>query len=119
MFQVYVKNAREAMKLYETAFGATGQIYQTFDNGTIGHAEIRVFGQTISLMETNADEVIVGNTMQFMLDMGDGYENFVQKAHDVLMVDAIRYDGPVGECEYSKNIFSLVDKFGVSWMIFT
>ena len=117
MFHMYVKNAHEAMTLYETAFGTTGQIFHTFDNGNIGHAEINVFGQTISLMETDADEVVVGNNMQFILDMGAGYENFVQNAHDVLMVDAIKYDGPVGECEYSTHMFSLVDKFGVNWLI--
>jgi len=117
MMQVYVKNAHEAMKLYETAFGTTGQIYGTSDSGEIEHAEINVFGQTISLMENDADEVVVGNNMQFILDMGAGYENFVQKAHDILMVDAIKYNVPLGECEYSKHMFSLVDKFGVNWLI--
>ena len=117
MFQVYVKNAHEAMKLYETAFGTTGQIFQTLDNGTIGHAEINVFGQTISLMEIDVDEVVVGNNMQFILDMGAGYEKFVQNAHDVLMVDAIKYNGPVGECEFATHIFTLIDKFGVNWLI--
>ena len=117
MLQVYVKNAHEAMKLYETAFGATGQIYATFDGGTIEHAEINVFGQTISLMEIDTDEVVVGNNMQFIFDMGAEHENFVQKAHDVLMVDAIKYNAPLGKCEYATLMFSLVDKFGVNWLI--
>ena len=119
MFHVYVKNAHEAMKLYETAFCTTGQIIHLLDNGNIGHAEIKVFDQTISLMETDADEVVVGNNMQFILHMGDEHEKFVQDAHDVLMVDAIKYDGPVGECSFSTHIFSLVDKYGVNWLIFT
>ena len=117
MLQVYVKNAHEAMKLYETAFGTTGQIFGLRDNGDIEHAEINVCGQTISLMEIDTDEVVVGNNMQFILDMGAGYENFVQNAHNMLMVDAIKYNVPLGECEYSKLMFSLVDKFGVNWLV--
>ena len=116
MMQVYVKNSHEAMKLYEAAFGTTGQIYGTLENGGIEHAEIDVFGQTVSLMENDA-EVVVGNNMQFILNLGAGCEKIVQNAHDVLMVDAIKYNGPVAECEYSKCIFSLTDKFGVNWMI--
>ncbi|MCL2446734.1 MAG: VOC family protein [Oscillospiraceae bacterium] len=116
MMQVYVKNSHEAMKLYETAFGTTGQIYGTFENGGIEHAEINVCGQTISLME-NADEVAVGNNMQFIFDMGKGREDFVQNAYDVLMLDAIKCNVPLGKCEYAALMFSLVDKFGVNWMI--
>jgi len=118
MMHLYIKNAYEAFKLYEAAFGTKGQIYGTDENGNMTHAEINVRGQVISLSETESDEVVVGNTMQFIFDMGAGYEDFIQNAHDVLMVDAIKYDGPVGECEFSTHLFSLIDEFGVSWMIF-
>ena len=117
MMQVYVKNAHDAMKLYETAFGTTGQIYGTLKNGGIEHAEINVFGQTISLMEIDVDEVIVGNNMQFIFDMSGSDEAFVWNAHDVLMVDAIKCNVPLGKCEYATLMFSLVDKFGVNWLI--
>jgi len=116
MLQLNLTNCDAAIELYVKAFGATIEaIQRAADSDMIMHAEITAFGQCISFSESvNAT---AGNTMQFCFHFGEGNENKVTKAYEVLK-DGATIDMPLGECDWSPCIFSLVDKFGVYWCLF-
>lgn len=117
MFQLYLKGCDEAIELYRKAFDATvDAIHRIPENNTIAHAEIRAFEQCISFMERDSDSV-AGNTMQFCFHFGDGNEEAVKKAYEVLK-DGAQIELPLGSCDWSPCIFSLIDKFGVNWLLF-
>ena len=118
MLQLYLKNCDAAIALYVKAFGATvDAIHRNPQTNLIAHAEITVFGQCVSFMECES-EVVVGNTMQFCFHFGEGgHEATIQKAYDVLK-DGAKIEMPLGACEWSPCIFSLVDRFGVNWLLF-
>jgi PhnB protein len=117
MFQLYLQGCDEAIELYIKAFGATvGAIHRDSASNKIMHAEIRAFGQCIAFMERDT-ESIAGNTMQFCFHFGNGNEEIVKKAYEVLK-DGARIELPIGSCEWSPCIFGLIDKFGVNWLLF-
>ena len=117
MLQLYLKDCDEAIELYKKAFDATvDAIYREPESNLIAHAEIKIFGQCVSFME-KSPEIIIGNTMQFCFHFGEGNEEIVKKAYDVLK-DGAKIDMPLGSCEWSPCIFSLIDKFGVNWLLF-
>jgi len=91
-------------------------IHRIPENNAIAHAEISAFGQCISFMERDSDSV-AGNTMQFCFHFGDGNEEAVKKAYGVLK-DGAQIELPLGSCDWSPCIFSLIDKFGVNWLLF-
>ena len=114
-FQLYLKGCDEAIELYKKAFNATvDAIHRDSESNAIMHAEIQVFGQCIAFMERNT-ESIIGNTMQ--LSFGDGNEEIISKAYEVLK-DGAKIELPLGSCEWTPCIFSLIDKFGVNWLIY-
>ncbi|MDD5189620.1 MAG: hypothetical protein PHE50_01105 [Dehalococcoidales bacterium] len=82
------------------------------------HAELNVYGQILAVSEApENEERITGTTMQFCLHFGEGKEELVRKAYDVLKDNAkILY--PLGPCPFSKLMVGLIDKYGVSWCIF-
>ena len=117
MFQLYLKGCDEAIELYKKAFDATvDAIHRIPENNSIAHAEIRAFGQCISFMERDSESV-TGNTMKFCFHFGDGNEETVKKAYEVLK-DGAQIELPLGSCDWSPCIFSLIDKFGVNWLLF-
>jgi PhnB protein len=117
MFQLYLKGCDEAIELYKEAFGvAVEAIHRDPESNAIMHAEIKAFGQYITFMEKDSESV-AGNTMQFCFQFGDGYEETVKRAYEVLK-DGARIELPIGSCEWSPCIFSLIDKFGVNWLLF-
>ncbi len=117
MLQLYLKGCDEAIEFYKKAFGATvDAIHRDSESKLIAHAEIKVFGQCVSFMERNS-KTVIGNTMQFCFHFGEGNEEIVRKAYDVLK-DGAKIDMPLGSCEWSSCIFGLVDKFGVNWLLF-
>ena len=68
-------------------------------------------------MERNS-ETVVGNTMQFCFHFGEGNEEMVKKAYEVLK-DGAQIDTPCGASfDWSPCGFSLIDKFGVNWIFF-
>lgn len=116
MMQVYVKGSFEAVELYKKAFNATVSNEHKDESGNYMHAEINAYDQVIAISEAN-DKIILGNTMQFCFHFGEGNEETVKNAYNVLKEDAnITY--PLGPCFYSPCMFGLVDKFGVSWCLF-
>ena len=114
-FQLYLKGCDNAIELYKKAFDATvDAIYRDSEGITIAHAEIRVFGQCIAFMERDSEN-ITGNTMQ--LSFAGCNEEIITKAYEGLK-DGAKIEIPLGSCEWSPCIFSLIDKFGVNWLFY-
>ncbi len=116
LMQVYVKGSVEAVNMYQKAFNAQILGLYPDDNGGYMHSELDAFGQIIAVSE-QTETVTIGNTMQFCFQLGDGGEAHVKKAYEVLKDGAVVHI-PIGPCDYSPCMFSLVDKFGVSWCLF-
>ena len=116
LMQVWVKGSMEAVELYRKAFNA--QILCAYPDGHGGyaHSELNAHGQIIAVSELT-DHVAAGNTMQFCFHFGDGGEEHVRNAYEYLKNGA-KIDVPIGPCDYSPCMFSLVDKFGVFWCLF-
>ena len=116
LMQVYVKGSVEAVKLYKEAFNAEILGVYLDDNGGYMHSELDVYDQILAVSELN-DELETGNTMQFCFHFGEDGEQHVRQAYDMLKEGAI-IKNPIGPCDYSLCMFSLIDKFGVYWCIF-
>jgi len=118
MMQVYVKNSNEALEFYKKAFDAEVLGVYPNSDGTLAHSELDVYGQVLAVTELDNDSTVTGNTMQFCLHFGEGKEDVVKKIYDVLKEEAQKFDCPLGPCEWSPLMASLIDKFGVRWCIF-
>jgi PhnB protein len=122
MMQIYVKNSNQAITLYQKAFNSEIKCNHKNDDGTVGHAELNIYGQILAICEARDAETVTGNIMQFCLHFGEGKEEFVKKAYDVLKEDCMKLTAPItspGECPWSSCLFGLIDKFGVNWCIYT
>lgn len=117
MMQVYVKGSVQAAKLYEEAFGATLLCEYKNAEGVYEHAELDIFGQIFAISELMEEKSITGNTMQFCLHLGEGGEEHVIRAFEVLKQDATIII-PLGPCPFSSCMTCIIDKFGVNWCIF-
>ena len=115
--QVYVKGSVAAVEFYQKAFGA--ELTKEFknDDGSYIHAELDVFGQVFALSETQEEEQVSGNTMQFGLHFGQGNVQNIHKAYEVLKEGA-KITHPLGPGSYSSCMFNLIDKFGVNWCLY-
>jgi len=117
LMQIYVKGSVEAVELYQKAFNAKlGTSYKNSDDSYM-HAELDVYGQILAISEHN--DRTVGNQMQFCLHFNGDEKGKVTKAYDVLKNEAQKIDAPLGACDFSPYMASLVDKFGIYWCIFT
>lgn len=116
MMQVYVKGSVEAVKLYQRAFNAEILCLYPDENGGYMHSELNAYGQILAVSELK-ESLVVGNTMQFCFHFGEGGEEQVKQAYEVLKEGATDCS-PIGPCDYSPCQFTLVDKFGVYWCIF-
>lgn len=117
MMQMYIKGSVEAVKLYQKAFEAQLISEHKNEDGSYLHAELDAFGQVLAISEA-ADGNVSGNTMQFCFHFEESETEKVRYAYEVLK-DRAEILHPLGECFYSKCMFGLVDKFGVSWCLFT
>ena len=133
MFQVYVNGSGKAFEFYKKAFDAE-VVYQppnddnvSIDDLKYDHSELSVYGQILAVSEArmldypdyeNATPLIHGNNVQLCLNFGREEADKVKKAFEVLNEDAIK-PGTLGSADYSPCLFSLIDKFGVSWCLFT
>ncbi len=116
MMQMYVKGSPRAIELYQKAFDATLSNEHKDENGNYIHAELNAFGQILAISEAG-EERISGNTMQFCFHLGEGKEEVIKNAYDILKDDAaIMY--PLGPCFFSPYMFGLIDKFGINWCLF-
>lgn len=123
MMQAYVRRSDEAVALYQKAFDA--EIISSYPNedGTFFHCELTIEGQILAVSERNREdtildgEMVTGNIMQFCLHYGEGNEDKVRKAYEVLKTDA-KILVPLGPCEYSVLMTDFIDKYGVRWCLF-
>ena len=116
MMQVYIKESDKALEFYKNAFDAEVKCDSRNIDGMVAHAELDVYGQILAICET--DENDVNNTMQFCLHFGAGEEAIVRKIYDVIKDGAKIVNYPLGPCEWSSLMVSLIDKYGINWCIF-
>jgi len=117
MMQAYVNESDKAVELYQKAFDAKLVASYTNSDGTYMHAELNVYGQILAISESLKEERITGNTMQFCLHFGNGKEELVHKAYDVLK-DNAKIIYPLSACTYSTLMVDLIDKYGIRWCLF-
>jgi PhnB protein len=119
MMQVYVKGSRDAVELYLKAFNATLGFNVKSSEDTFYHAELDICGHTLAVAEANdsVDKRITGNTMQFCLHYGEGNEDRVKQAYDILK-EGSEVLFPLGPCDFSPLCADFIDKFGVRWCLF-
>lgn len=115
--QIYTKGSTAAVELYQKAFDAVLGYNVKSPDGTFYHAELDVYGQITAVAESTDNNRITGNTMQFCLHFGEGEENTVKKAYEVLK-DGAEILVPIGPCEFSPCMADLIDRFGVRWCLF-
>ncbi len=122
LMQAYVTGSDKAIAFYQKAFNAPVVASYPNSDGTFMHAELNINGQIVALAERNSEfaikgEASAGNTMQFCLQYGDGNEDMVRKAYDVLKEDA-EILMPLAPCSYSSLMADLIDRYGIRWCIF-
>lgn len=116
MMQVFVKGSVEDVELYKKAFSAELLCAYPNEDGGYMHSELDAYGQILAVSELT-ENVVAGNTMMFCFHLGQGHEDQVKQAYDVLKEEAAIFH-PLGSCDYSPCQFTLIDKFGVCWGIF-
>jgi len=117
MMQAYIKGSSEAVELYQSAFDAKLVSEYKNDDGSYLHAELNIYGQIFAISESEENEIIAGNTMQFCLHFGEAEKEKVEKAFDVLKEGA-QILFPIGPSFYSSCMADFIDKFGVRWCLF-
>ena len=121
MMQVYVRGCVDAVELYKKAFNAKlGYHVKSVDN-TYYHAELEVFGNVLAVAEADdtedTEDIKTGNTMQFCFHYGEGNEELVRQAYEILNEGSMILM-PLGPCDFSPLFVDLIDKFGVRWCLF-
>lgn len=123
MMQAYVTRSDKAVALYQEAFDAALISSYPNSDGTFYHAELDIQGEILAVAERNSEyaikneEAITGNVMQFCLHYGEGNEEAVRKAYEILKTDA-KILMPLAPCEFSSLMTDLIDKYGIRWCLF-
>lgn len=123
ILQIYVKGSDEAFEFYRRAFDAKIGFQDVDENGTVIHRELDVYGQAIAVGEakdntqSGGNRRITGNSMQFCIQFGEGQEDKVKKAYEIL-VDGSEIITPFGELFFSPCGVELIDKYGIWWCLF-
>ncbi|MBP1756251.1 MAG: hypothetical protein H6Q59_2649 [Firmicutes bacterium] len=123
MMQAYVTRSDEAVALYQEAFDAVLISSYLNEDGTFYHSELDIEGEILAVAERNSmysihgEETVAGNIMQFCLHYGEGKEEKVRKAYEVLRTDA-KILMPLAPCEFSPLMADIIDKYGVRWCLF-
>lgn len=116
MMQAYVRGCHEAIALYCRAFGAEQTWLVPGPEGEVFHCELSIEGHCLALAEST-EAPVTGNTMQFCLHYGQGREDAVRQAYEVLQEGA-QILHPLGECVFSPLMTDIIDRFGVRWCLF-
>lgn len=116
MMQVFVKGSKEAVELYKKAFNAEILCAYEDGNGSYMHSELNADGQVIAVSEIT-ETVTTGSTMMFCFEFGEGGEDKVRTAYEMLKKNAIACS-PLDKCDYSTLQFVCTDKYGVTWCLF-
>lgn len=119
IFQAYIKGSAQAVELYKKAFDAQVISQYIHKDGSYMHVELNIYGQTLALAEVlpGTEAGSAGTTMQFCLHFGEGKEELVKKAYEVLKEGA-QINIPLSENFFSPLIFGLVDRYGINWCLF-
>ncbi len=123
ILQIYAKGSNEAFDFYRKAFDAEIGFQDFDENGTVIHRELDVCGQAIAVGEAKdttragGDKRRTGNTMQFCLQFGEGQEDQVRRAYDILCEEG-EIITPFGELSFCPCGVELIDKYGVWWCLF-
>jgi len=118
MIQLYIRRSDMAAELYRQAFGLDSVAdFGRHDDGTFIHAQLNIGEQILFLSELTDHEPVAGNTMQICIEFGEGGEEAVRKAYDVLC-DGAKIEHPLGEPCWNPLLFSLIDKYGVNWCVY-
>jgi PhnB protein len=123
MMQAYITRSDEAVALYQKAFDAVLISSYPNEDGTFFHSELDIQGEILAVAERNSEyaiigeETVTGNVMQFCLHYGEGNEEKVRKAYEVLKTDA-KILMPLAPCEYSSLMADFIDKYGIRWCLF-
>ena len=117
LMQIYVKGSIEAAEFYQKAFDAKLGVTYKNSEGEYMHAELDVYGQILAISEDC--NRIAGDNLQFCLHFDKDEKDKVTKAYEVLKNEAKKIDYPLGPCDFSPCMASVIDKFGVFWCIFT
>jgi len=116
LMQMYVKNSSTAVQFYQRAFSATlGNNWRNPD-GSCFHVELDVGGQILAISEA-ADDVVMGNNLQFCLQFNEDEREKVRRAYDVLR-DGAHTICDLDEPSWSPYMFALINRFGVHWCVF-
>lgn len=111
MLQAYVKVSVKAVELYKKAFDAEIVSEYKDDDGNYIHVELNLFGQIFSLSESQEENILAGNTMQFCIHLGEEHKKYVEWAYTVLQEGA-EVIVPLGPSSYSPMMVSFIDIFG-------
>ena len=123
MMQAYVTKSNEAVALYQKAFDAVLISSYLNDDGTFFHSELDIQGEILSVAERNSqyaimgEETITGNVMQFCLHYGEGNDDKIRKANEILK-DGANILMPLAPCEFSSLMADFIDKYGIRWCLF-
>lgn len=119
MMQIYVKGSGEAVELYLNAFQGVLGFHVKNTDGTYYHSELDVCGHILAVAEAGDDvtDRITGNTMQFCFHYGEGNEDSVIHAYELLKEGA-EILLPLGPNDFSPLCTDFIDKFGVRWCLF-
>ena len=122
IMQAYVTRSDEAVALYQKAFDATLISSYLNNDGTYFHSELDIQGEILAVAERNSEyainaETTTGNIMQFCLHYGEGNEDKVRKAYELLKTDA-KILIPLAPCEFSPLMADFIDKYGIRWCLF-
>lgn len=114
------KDTSAAITFYQQAFGAV-EAYRLEENGSIGHAEIRIGGAVIFLSDEFPEigvlsaETVGGSPVMIVLEVPDVDALFHQAVQAGARVDRPLQDGFDGTLRTAK----LIDPFNHRWMILT
>ena len=113
------KGASDAIAFYTKAFGAREAYRLPNDDGTLGHAEIRI-GETTLYLSDEAPQLNVlspttrgGATCSFVLDVDDVDAAFARAVDAGATVERPIVDNPYGRSGW------VIDPFGHRWSIMT
>jgi len=122
LMQIYVTGSPGAVVFYQKAFEAPLVASYKNEDGTFMHAELEINGQILALSERNSEyaiigETVTGNTMQFCFEYGEGNEERLKNAYEILKENA-KILMPLAPCEYSALMTDLIDQYGIRWCLF-
>ena len=118
-FMAYLDGTIEAVDFYCKAFNTTSALcFKAADEDDFyAHVEISVGNQTVLALCEKAHcdiDFTNGRSMEFWLTFDD--EQSIQTAYDTLKEGAEIHHA-LAQCEWSKTMASLTDKYGICWLL--